>query len=189
MKLIYFHGYGSSAASGTIQTLRKKLTDFEIIAPDIPVEPLEALPFLKDLCGKERPNLIVGTSMGGMYAQQMFGYKRICVNPAFRMSKLSNVLKVGTFEFFNPRLDGQKSFVVTEDTIRDFANMEEHQFDGVTPAEQERVWGMFGSGDTLVNCEEEFLQHYHNVIHFSGGHRLDDSVISEVLIPLILRLA
>ena len=29
MKLIYFHGFGSSAASRTIQTLKKKLEDFE----------------------------------------------------------------------------------------------------------------------------------------------------------------
>lgn len=189
MKLIYFHGFGSSAASGTIQTLRKKLPDFEVIAPDIPVDPAEALPFLKELCNKEQPNVIAGTSMGGMYAQQMFGYNRICVNPAFFMSKTSKVLKVGKFEFFKPRLDGQKEFVITEDIIRHFAEMEEHQFDGIVPIDQERVWGMFGDNDTQVNCEETFLLHYHNVIHFKGGHRLDDTAINEVLIPLIHLLA
>ena len=189
MKLIYFHGFGSSAASGTIQTLRMNLPDFEVIAPDIPVDPAEALPFLKDLCSKEQPSVIVGTSMGGMYAQQMFGFNRICVNPAFFMSKTSKVLKVGKFEFFKPRLDGQKSFVITNDIIRHFFEMEERQFDGVTFADQERVWGMFGDNDTQVNYEETFLQHYHNVIHFKGGHRLDDTAINEVLIPLIHLLA
>jgi len=189
MKLIYFHGFGSSAASGTIQTLRKKLPDFEVIASDIPVDPAEALPFLKELCSKEQPNVIAGTSMGGMYAQQMFGFNRICVNPAFFMSKTSKVLKVGKFEFFKPRLDGQKEFVITNDIIRHFSEMEERQFDGVTFADQERVWGMFGDNDTQVNCEEIFLQHYHNVIHFKGGHRLDDTAINEVLIPLIHLLA
>ena len=189
MKLIYFHGFGSSAASGTIQTLRDKLPDFEVIAPDIPVDPAEALPFLKELCGKEQPNVIAGTSMGGMYAQQMFGFNRICVNPAFFMSKTSKVLKVGKFEFFKPRLDGQKEFIITEDIIRHFSEMEERQFDGVTFADQERVWGMFGDNDTQVNCEDAFLRHYHNVVHFKGGHRLDDTAINEVLIPLIHLLA
>lgn len=189
MKLIYFHGFGSSAASGTIRTLREKLQDFEVIAPDIPVDPAEALPFLRDLCEKEQPNVVVGTSMGGMYAQQMFGFNRICVNPAFFMSKTSKVLKVGTFEFFKPRLDGQKEFTITEEIIRHFAEMEVYQFDGITHVEAEKVWGMFGNNDTQVNCEEAFLQHYHNVIHFSGGHRLDDAAINEVLIPLIHLLA
>ena len=73
MKLIYFHCFGSSAVSETIQTLRKKLPGFEVIAPDIPVDPAESLPFLRELCRKEQPNVIAGTSMGGMYAQQMFG--------------------------------------------------------------------------------------------------------------------
>ena len=66
MKVIYFHGFGSSAASGTIRTLREKLPDFEVIAPDIPVDPVEALPFLRTLCETEQPNVVVGTSMGGM---------------------------------------------------------------------------------------------------------------------------
>jgi hypothetical protein len=189
MKLIYFHGFGSSAASGTIRTLRERLPDFEVIAPDIPVDPAEALPFLRELCEQEQPNVVVGTSMGGMYAQQMFGFNRICVNPAFFMSKTSKVLKVGTFGFFKPRLDGQKEFTITEEIIAHFAEMEARQFDGVTPSETERVWGMFGINDTQENCEETFLQHYHNIIHFSGGHRLDDMTINEVLIPLIHLMA
>ena len=106
MKLVYFHGFGSSAASRTILTLKERLQDFEIIAPDIPVDPAVALPFLKELCRKKQPDVIVGTSMGGMYAQQMFGFNRICVNPAFFMSEKSQVLKVGTFEYLNPRQDG-----------------------------------------------------------------------------------
>jgi len=189
MKLIYFHGFGSSAASGTIRTLREKLTDFEVIAPDIPVDPADALPFLKELCRKELPNVIVGTSMGGMYAQQMFGFNRICVNPAFYMSKTSKVLKVGTFDFFKSRLDGQMKFTITEEIIEHFAEMEAHQFNGITPGEAERVWGMFGNNDSQVNCENVFRQYYHNVIHFSGGHRLDDITINDVLIPLIHLLA
>lgn len=189
MKLIYFHGFGSSAASGTIRTLREKLPGFEVIAPDIPVDPADALPFLKDLCRQEQPNVIVGTSMGGMYAQQMYGFNRICVNPAFFMSSASKVLKVGKFEFFKPRLNGEKEFVITEDIIMHFAEMEAHQFDGVNSEDQDKVWALFGSNDTQVNCEEEYLKHYQHVVHFLGGHRLDDRTINDVLIPLILQLA
>lgn len=68
-KLIYLHGFGSSAASGTVKTLRELLPDFDVVAPDILVDPAEALPFLRGLCMNEAPDVIVGTSMGGMYAQ------------------------------------------------------------------------------------------------------------------------
>ena len=57
--------------------------------------------------------------------------------------------------------------------------MEERQFDGVTFADRERgIEGMFADNDTQVNSEETFLLHYHNVIHFKGGHRLDDTAIN-----------
>ena len=74
MKLIYFHGFASSGASGTVQLLRKMLPSAEVIAPDIPVDPEEALPFLKDLVEAEQPDVIVGTSMGGMYNRCMVIY-------------------------------------------------------------------------------------------------------------------
>ena len=188
MKLIYFHGFGSSAQSGTIRTLRRMLSDFEVIAPDIPVDPADALPSLKQLCEDEQPDVVIGTSMGGMYAQQMFGFNRICVNPAFEMSIMSKVLKVGTFEYFNPRMDGETHFTITPDIIKHHADMESKQFDGVNDEEKTKVWGLFGSDDRLVNGEHIFRQYYDNVIHFNGEHRMSEEVITTVLIPLIRKI-
>lgn len=184
-KVMYLHGFASSAASGTVQTLREMLPDFDVVAPDIPVDPTEALPFLRSLCVDEKPDVIVGTSMGGMYAQQLRGYKRICVNPAFEMSKVSTVLKVGVHEYFKPRRDGATHFEITSEIIRHHAEMEAHQFDGITDDDRRQVWGLFADNDQLVNCEPLFLQHYNQVKHFHGEHRLDDEVIETILVPLI----
>ena len=186
-KLMYLHGFGSSAASGTVKTLRELLPDFDVVAPDIPVDPAEALPFLRGLCMNEVPDVVVGTSMGGMYAQQMRGYNRICVNPAFEMSKKSKMLTVGTHEYFKPRKDGTTHFEITSEIIRHHAEMEKHQFDGITEEDRKQVWGMFADNDQQVNGESLFLQYYGKVIHFSGEHRMDDKVIEDVLVPLIYR--
>ena len=35
--------------------------------------------------------------------------------------------------------------------------------------------------------ESLFLQHYSQVVHFSGEHRMDDKVIENVLVPLIYK--
>ena len=186
-KLMYLHGFGSSAASGTVKTLRELLPDFDIVAPDIPVDPVDALPFLRGLCMNEVPDVVVGTSMGGMYAQQMRGYNRICVNPAFEMSKKSKMLTVGTHEYFKPRKDGTTHFEITSEIICHHAEMEKHQFDGITETDRKQVWGMFADNDQQVNGESLFLQYYGKVIHFSGEHRMDDRVIEDVLVPLIYR--
>ena len=39
MKLIYFHGFASSGASGTVELLRNMMPEDTVIAPDIPVDP------------------------------------------------------------------------------------------------------------------------------------------------------
>lgn len=184
MKIIYFHGFASSGASGTVQTLRKIMPDIEVIAPDIPIDPQEALPYLKELCRQEQPDLIIGTSMGGMYAQQMRGFKRICVNPAFNMSRLSKVLKTGEHEFLNRRKDNQKTFRITRDIIQHFNQMERQQFKDITPDEQQICWGLFGINDTSVNTYDLFRKYYTQATRFEGEHRLNEKILRHTVIPL-----
>lgn len=184
-KLIYFHGFGSSGEGSTVKTLKELLPDWAVLAPDIHVDPKEALHFLKELSQKEQPDVIVGTSMGGMYAQQMRGFKRVCVNPAFDLPQHKDILYEGTFEFLNTRLNGQTTFTITPEVISHFEEMVAHQFDGITDEDRENVYGLFADNDTTVNCEDIFRQYYQNVIHFHGEHRLNRQVIEDVLVPLI----
>ncbi|MBP3213869.1 MAG: hypothetical protein J6M19_03410 [Bacteroidaceae bacterium] len=191
MKIIYFHGFGSSHASGTVETLRKELPDDEIVAPDIPVDPVEALPYLKELCEREQPDLVIGTSMGGMYAQQMRDFKRILVNPAFTMSTMSKVLKTGEHQFFNGRYDGAKTFRITKDIIQHHNQMERQQFKNITPEQKETCWCLVGLHDTSVtNAEALFKKNYlaDHLTRFEGEHRLNDKVIKKVLLPLVAQI-
>ena len=191
MKIIYFHGFGSSHASGTVETLRRELPNDEIVAPDIPIDPVEALPFLKELCQTEQPDLVVGTSMGGMYAQQMREFKRILINPAFTMSTMSKVLKTGEHAFFNGRYDGAKTFRITKDIIQHHNQMERQQFKNITPEQKGTCWCLVGIHDTSVtNAESLFKKNYlpDHVIRFDGEHQLNDKVIKKVLIPLIAQI-
>ena len=193
--IIYLHGYGSSGESSTVKHLRKIMTKYDVLAPDIPVNPVEALPFLKDYCEKYHPDLVIGTSMGAMYAMQMHNYNRICVNPALRMSELTDILKPGTFKYFQPTQDGKTHFTVqdgkthftvTEDIIQQFRDMEAHMFDGVNSSNRLFCWGFFGDEDTTVNWREEFEQHFApNVQMFHGGHRMNNKVLDEVIVPFV----
>lgn len=191
MKLIYFHGFASSGASGTVQLLRKMLLSAEVIAPDIPVDPEEALPFLKNLVEAEQPDVIVGTSMGGMYAQQMHGHLRVCVNPAFRMSTMSKVLHTGEHKWLNGRKDSAKTFRVTADTLKHFNQMERKQFDGITSDDKDLCYGLFGINDTLVNpinTYNTFMKYYHHAERIEAEHQLNEKVLRKYLLPLLHQL-
>ncbi len=188
MKLIYFHGFASSGASGTVQLLRKMLPSADIVAPDIPVDPKEALPYLQNLVEEEKPDVIVGTSMGGMYAQQMHGYLRVCVNPAFRMSTMSKTLHTGTHKWLNGRKNSEKEFKITNDIMRNFNQMERKQFDGITPEDKELCYGLFGINDPLINSANQyalFIKYYTHAQRFDGEHQLNEKVLRKVLLPLL----
>ena len=197
-KILYLHGFGSSGASGTVDLLRREFWDRAdathravIVAPDIPLDPLVALPMLKKLASDENPDLVVGTSMGGFYAQQLHGLTRICVNPSFWLSKKYEVLYVGRHTWLNRRRDGETTFHVTKETIAHFQEVEAHQFDDVTDDDRKLCHGLFGDEDTLLSAltMPTFEQHYPGMSHtFPGGHRMNAHVVTHTLLPYIRSL-
>ena len=84
-KVMYVHGFASSAQSGTVALLRQLMPNAEVVADDIPLVPQEAIEYLHRRCEEENPDLIIGSSAGGMMTEQLYGYDRILVNPAFQM--------------------------------------------------------------------------------------------------------
>lgn len=191
LKMVYFHGFASSGATGTAELLRKLLPSATVVAPDIPVDPDEALPYLRLFCADEQPDVIVGTSMGAMYAQQMRGFVRVCVNPAFNMSTMSKTLHTGTFKFHNGRRDHQKEFRITAEIIKHFNMMERHQFEGITPEERERCYGLFGNNDKTVNpinAYNTFTKYYVHAERFEGEHQLNERSVRHALLPLLKRI-
>lgn len=163
------------------------LPEVEIVAPDIPVDPDEALPYLQAYCAEQKPDLIIGTSMGGMYAQQMRDYKRILVNPAFNMSTMSKVLRTGEHPFLNGRYDSAKTFRITRDIIQHHNQMERKQFKDLTDEQKQTCWGLFGIHDTTANCLDLFKKQYgaDRATRFDGEHRLNDRVLRTTVLPLV----
>lgn len=42
--------------------------------------------------------------------------------------------------------------------------------------------------DDVVDCKEEYLEHFDSIRYFKGGHRLDKSAVEEVIVPAILQM-
>ena len=196
-KILYLHGFGSSGASGTVELLRREFWTnrapgdrLKIVAPDLPVDPVEALPLIRSLVEKEEPMLVIGTSMGAMYAQQLRGVTRICINPSFAISKLYSLLHVGKYKWLSRRADGKLEFHVYKETIEHFAEMEARQFDGITDEDRALCFGFFGDSDPLAaDNRPVFEAHYPGQSRvFAGGHRLNDDVVHDVLLPFLREL-
>ncbi|MCR5535715.1 MAG: hypothetical protein K6F47_11210 [Bacteroidaceae bacterium] len=188
-KAIYLHGFASAGSTGTATTMRNLLygRDVMVLSPDIPVSPLEAQQMLSALIQTEQPDIIVATSMGAMYAEQLRGIPRILVNPSFHMARLLTFRGLGRREFRNKRQDGVTDFKVDKQLISEFQQVERTSFKGITPQEKELVWGLFGTQDKLVNCQADFKKNYgsEQMRLFEGEHFLNDKVLSRVVLPLV----
>ena len=195
-KILFAHGFASSGASGTVMTLRQMLyhsaasdtgDEVRVVAPDLPVMPLEAMEMLRQLAADEQPDLILGTSMGAFYAEQLRGFRRILVNPSFQMARLLTFGGMGRQEFRNKRADGAHDFKVDKEMIAQFRTLEKESFKGIDAEEKGRVWGLFGDKDKKVNHQKDFIKHYGRE-HFSvfdGEHFLNDKVLSRSVLPVV----
>ena len=191
-KILYIHGFSSAGSTGTATLMRNMLyeKDVRVVSPDVPVSPLEALQFLKDYAAQEQPDLIIGTSMGGMYAEQLRGYKRILVNPSFHMARLLTFRGLGNYDFQNKRADGATRFKVDKQMIAEFKEVEKLSFKGLTPEDKKNVYGLFGRNDHTVHTQDDYTKVYgkEHFVVFEGEHRLNDKVLKHDVLPIIMEI-
>ena len=172
-------------------TLREALEGkAQVLTPDLPTHPQMALEQIKNLCDKEKPDLLVGNSCGSFYAQMVaptIGVPALLGNPHFKMTEFLKT-RIGEHEYKSPRKDGKQRFIIDEDLIQEFAELEAIQFVSCHPDSKDRIWGLFGEKDTLAHFEPLFLEHYSHSFHFPGGHTPTADEVRTWYVPLIERL-
>lgn len=185
MKVLFIHGLASSGAYKMTSSLRILLKGSEVIAPDVPIEPGDALNLLKGICRDESPDLIVGLSLGGFWAQKLRGYRKILVNPDFHISRLLRTM-TGEREYLSPRRDGALTFTVTEALCDEYARLESVEFDGLASEEVALTTGMFADRDEMVNCKDEFETYYPGRSRsYPGTHLPNYPEIKKYILPVI----
>lgn len=186
MKVLFIHGLASSGAYKMASSLRILLKGSEVIAPDVPIEPLDALELLEGICSREKPDLIVGLSLGGFWAQKLRGFRKLLVNPDLHPSCLLRT-KIGVMEYLSPRQDGATSFSITEEICKAYEALEKVQFDSLEPGEISLTSGMFADQDEMVDCFGEFCIHYPGRGHrYPGTHLPNFPQIKKYFLPVIL---
>ena len=172
-KILFLHGFYASGQCVPALALRESFEGrAEVLTPDLPMHPKEAIRFIRELIDREKPDLLIGNSCGSFYAQMIapvVGIPAILGNPHFRMTEFLRQ-RIGNHQYKSPRKDSNQHFVIDEALIEEFAGLEAVQFNSCNPQFKDRVWGLFGEQDTLAHFEPLFLEHYNNSFHFPGGH-------------------
>jgi predicted esterase YcpF (UPF0227 family) len=81
--ILYLHGFASCGDSNKTRLLKEHYED--VLSPDIPVDPDEAISFLQKLIVDNEVSLMIGSSLGGFYAAyfaEKFQIKTVLLNPS-----------------------------------------------------------------------------------------------------------
>lgn len=190
-KILFLHGFYASGQCVPAMALREAFAGkADVLTPDLPMHPNEALAFICELTDSEKPDLLIGNSCGAFYAQMIASTRPLPAllgNPHFRMSEFLNQ-RIGQHEYKSPRKDGNQSFVIDETLVGEFAALEATQFHNCNPGCRDRVWGLFGEQDTLAHFEPLFLTHYSHSFHFPGAHTPTAPEVRTWYVPLAEQL-
>ena len=186
-KILFLHGFFASGQCVPAQALRESFKDrAEVLTPDLPIHPKEALSLIRELIDREKPDLLIGNSCGSFYAQMVapvVGLPALLGNPHFQMTEFLKQ-RIGEHQYKSPRKDGNQNFIINESLIEEFAELEAKQFDSCNPSSKDRIWGLFGEQDTLAHFEPLFLEHYSQSFHFPGGHTPTAEEVRTWYVPL-----
>jgi len=85
--VLYIHGFASCGESTKSGLLKKCFASAGVLSPDLPADPDEAVSLLEALIRQHAVDLLIGSSLGGYYADwlaQRHGIKAVLINPSTR---------------------------------------------------------------------------------------------------------
>ena len=190
-KILFLHGFYASGQCVPAVALKEAFEgEADVIMPDLPIHPKEAVSFIRRLINSEKPDLLIGNSCGSFYAQMVapvMGVPALLGNPHFQMTEFLKQ-RIGEHQYKSPRKDGKQTFVIDETLIEEFAEMEAVQFNNSDSDFKDRIWGLFGEKDTLAHFEPTFLKYYSKSFHFPGGHTPTAEEVRTWYVPLAKNL-
>ena len=179
MRILFIHGLASSGAYKLADMLRINLKA-DVTAPDVPIDPDQALELLSDLCETDKPDLVVGLSWGGFLALKLACPCTAVINPDLHISRLLPE-HIGPMDYLSPRKDGETQLLITEALCQRYEELENAGFAAQKPL------GLFATEDELVHCYGEFATLYPGQAkQYPGKHLPTFPEVKKYLAPALL---
>ena len=180
---IYVHGLASGANATTYSKIAKELPNFAWIAEDFGEELAQNVQQLDNAIAAYAPELIVGTSMGGLavlYAEAPNAVK-IVINPALSIADcVRHTIGIGKHPYFCERMDSATEFELTEEMCRAY----EEYISTHRPLLGRENYAIFAAHDELLGDEaakqaQKILAEcgYTILIDPNGAHRIQPSTL------------
>lgn len=180
---LYIHGMGSGAKSGTRSSLGHYLDNYEWLSPELPLDPRQALALLRDYTNVFAPELIVGTSLGGLYTLYLPATAKVAVNPTYNIETTLRRIGYGKHPYHCEREDGATEYTLDEPLVQAYKTLR----DTTQPVSAERMIAFFSADDELVgreaskqNARSLEALGYEVVWTTKCGHRLNQPAAKQI---------
>ena len=148
--MMYIHGFRSGANGSKREQLQQQYGDrYRVIAPEVGADPERSLAKLNEIIAREKPEIIVGTSLGGwMTLMCQSGDARLvvvnpCTDPRHTLAQW-----VGQeLPYFCERLDGVQTYTLTPEVLDKYAG-----YDTLKSIREKsgRLYALCSSADELI---------------------------------------
>lgn len=146
---LYIHGMGSGAKSGTRSSLGHYLDRYEWLSPELPTDPQAALAILRDWQQVFQPELIAGTSAGGLFTIFLEAPVKVAINPTYNIETTLRRLGYGRHKYHCEREDGATEYTIDESLVQAFRTLRDTE----PPLPCPRMLAFFSDDDELVGRE------------------------------------
>lgn len=172
-KILYVHGYNSSGSTGRFmqKIFPKYFSECEVIAPKISPYFKEAQEQIEEILRNNDIDLVIGTSLGGFMTLKIDNPKisKIVINPVF-----------------DPYVDLAKI-----DAPKDIYESYKHDSVFAKTPNHQKLIGIFGDKDPLVNYREYFKLFFSNAeikTFPEMEHQIKPEEIENILVEIIKKL-
>ncbi|MDE6649689.1 MAG: hypothetical protein K2K45_07150 [Muribaculaceae bacterium] len=148
--LMYIHGFRSGANGSKRQQLQDHFEGrYRVVTPEVDADPDKALAIINETITREKPQIIVGTSLGGWMTLMCDSgnAQLVVVNPC--TDPLNDLAKWKDEElpYFCQRLDGVQTYTLTQDVLDKYAH---YDLPSTITAKSNRISALCTTQDELL---------------------------------------
>ena len=151
--MMYVHGFLSGSNGSKQQQLQNHFKNrYRVIAPELDADPDKSLAILNAVIEKEKPEIIIGTSLGGWmtYMCNSGDAELVIVNPSTTPYKTLGRWLNQPQMYFCTRLDGVQIYTMTQEVLDKYL-----KYDTVSTVKEKmnRIHALCSTQDELIGSE------------------------------------